>query len=398
MPFWEKSKGKEDPQATALEAHSLNILTGGAGLSLQSFGLKLLQQESFVKLKQNVFISPLSIFLALAMAENGAAGETKAAMRKVLALPANASAEAVNESLATLMTFLQSHGEAELDIANALWVDARSTIEPKFVRLCQEIYGAAAQTLALNQPSSAAVINNWVSEKTRGKIPNIVTPDSIAHAIAILTNAVYFKGKFRSPFQKEATEPKPFYLEDGSEKVVQMMRRYRLRDSYRNGRGFEAAVLRYKDTGIALYLLLPVKGTSPEQVLTEDSVREMLLAKESCELDLSMPRFTIDFTCHLKESLTRQGMGIAFQDTGADFSALGSPLFYLDEVIHKTRLEVDEEGTVAAAATTIHMVIARACMPEQVEIKTLVFDRPFALMLRDTVTGAIIFVGVIYEP
>ncbi len=397
MPFGEEFKGKRNSQVRGLEAHSPNFLTDGAGHSLQLFGLKLLQQESSIRLKQNVFISPLSIFLALAMAENGAAGETKAAMRKVLAIPADASEKEVNGCAASLMTLLRSHGEAELAIANALWVDVRSTIEPKFVELCQEIYGATARTLDLNQPSSATIINEWVSEKTRGKIPRIVSPDSLAHAIAILTNAVYFKGKFRIPFRRKATEPKPFYLVDGKKKVVQMMRGYHLPDSYRNGREFEAAVLRYKDSGIALYLLLPAKGTSPEQVVTEDSMREMLLAKESCELDLSMPRFTIDFTCHLKELLTRQGMGIAFQAKGADFSALGSPLFYLDEVIHKTHLEVDEEGTVAAAATAIPAPLSEA-MPARVEIKTLVFDRPFAVMLRDTLTGAIIFVGVIYEP
>jgi serpin B len=176
-----------------------------------------------------------------------------------------------------------------------------------------------------------------------------------------------------------------------------MMRNYGLPDSYRSGKEFEAAVLRYKDSGIELYMLLPTRGTSPEQILTEHSVRELLVAKGPIELDLSMPRFTIDFSSGLKESLTRLGMGIAFQYPGADFLALGSPLFYLSEVTHRTRLEVDEEGTVAAAATAVVMTLG-ACMPQRVETKTLVFDRPFAVLLRDTVTGAIIFAGVVYEP
>jgi serpin B len=327
------------------------------------------------------------------MTENGAAGETKAAMRRVLALPADASEEAVNESTAALMTTLQSQGKAELAIANALWVDVSSTIAPDFVRLCQEIYDATARTLDLNQPSSAVAINKWVSEKTRGKIPSIVTPATIAGAIAVLTNAVYFKGKFCIPFEKEQTQPKPFYLADGREKVVPMMRNCELPDSYRSGKRFEAAVLPYKDSTIALYMLLPARGTNPAQILAEESLQEMLLAEESCELDLSMPRFTIDFSSHLKKSLVRMGMGIAFQYPGADFSALGSPLFFLGEVIHKARLEVDEEGTVAAAATTVYYTLDKA-LPQ----KTLVFDRPFAVLLRDTRTGAILFVGVVYEP
>ena len=397
MPFWEKFKRKEVPQVKALETHSPNSLTDGAEFSLRSFGLALLQQESSVKLKQNVFISPLSIFLALAMTENGAARETKVAMRKVLGFPTDAGEEAVNESAVALVKSLQSQGEAELAIANALWVDVSSTIAPDFVRLCQEIYDATARTLDLNQPSSAVAINDWVSEKTRGKISSIVTPATIADAIAVLTNAVYFKGKFCIPFEKTQTLPKPFYLADGHEKVVPMMRNYGLTDSYRSGKRFEAAVLRYKDSGIALYLLLPARGTNPEQILTEESVQGMLLANESCELDLSMPRFTIDFSSYLKESLTRLGMGIAFQYPGADFSALGSPLFFLGEVMHKTRLEVDEEGTVAAAATAVEFFDFES-MPPHVETRTLIFDRPFAVLLRDTITRTIVFVGVVYEP
>jgi serpin B len=397
MPFWERFKGKEVPRSKGLEAHTSKSLRDGAEFSLQSFGLALLRQESALTLKQNVFISPLSIFLALAMTENGAAGETKAAMRKVLALPTDASEEAVNESAAALLKSLQSQGEAELAIANALWVDVKSTISPDFVRVCQEIYDATAQTLDLRQPSSAATINDWVSEKTKGKIPSIVPPNGIAGLPAILTNAIYFRGKFCIPFQREATRPNAFYLTDGREKVVPMMRNWGLPHSYRSGKRFEAAVLPYKDSRIALYMLLPARGTSPEKILTEDSVQEMLLANESCELDLSMPRFTIDFSSYLKESLTRMGMGIAFQYPGADFSALGSTLFFLGEVIHKTRLEVDEEGTVAAAATDVELMEG-SMLGEVMPTKTLVFDRPFAVLLRDTITGSIVFVGVVYEP
>src|ERR1700674_2452727 len=119
MAFWENFKRKEVPRVKAVETHSPSSLTDGAEFSLQSFGLAVLQQESALNLKQNVFISPLSIFLALAMTENGAAEKTKAAMRRVLALPADASEEAVNESTAALMTTLESHGKAEFAIENA---------------------------------------------------------------------------------------------------------------------------------------------------------------------------------------------------------------------------------------------------------------------------------------
>jgi serpin B len=364
-----------------------------AAFSLETFGLALLQQEAAAAPKQNIFVSPLSIFLALCMTQNGAAGDTKAAIRKVLGVRVGATDEALNESAAKLFKSLQSSSDAELTIANGLWVDVRSTVAPNFVRVCQEVYAATAQALDFNDPCSVMVINSWVSEKTRGKIPEIVTAKGVAGLPAILTNAIFFKGAFDNPFPKEATEPRPFYLTEGRQKIVPMMRLDGLDDSYRCGKGFEAAVLRYKGSGIALYMLLPTKGMHPEQVLTEECVRELLLARASVELDLSMPRFALDSDNDLRESLTRLGMSIAFQMPGADFSSLGTPAFFIGGVRHKTRLEVDEQGTVAAAATSEWLDFG---FPLQ--RKALVFDRPFAVLLRDTTSGAILFAGVVYEP
>ena len=365
--------------------------------SLETFGLALLQQETAAAPKQNIFVSPLSIFLALCMTQNGAAGDTKAAIRKVLGMRADATDEAANESAVKLFKSLQSSNDTELTIANGLWVDVRSTVAPNFVQVCQEVYAATSETLDLNHPSSVMVINGWVSEKTRGKIPEIVTGDGVAGLPAILTNAIFFKGAFDNSFPKEATEPRPFYLTDGRQKIVPMMRLDGLDGAYRTGKRFEAAVLRYKGSGIALYMLLPTKGVHPEQVLTEECVRELLLARASVELDLSMPRFALDFGNDLRESLTRLGMGIAFQMPGADFSALGTPASFIGGVRHKTRLEVDEQGTVAAAATSAWLEL-ESLNPQPLQRKALVFDRPFAVLLRDTTSGTILFAGVVYEP
>ena len=397
MTFWQRFLRKEVPPIEEPEVAPWSSPADGIAHSLRTFGLGLLQRECSQRPKENVFISPLSIFLALTMTENGAGGATKAAMRRALALPSYPSEEAINDSVFAHIKSLRSQSGIELAIANALWVDTRSTIAPEFVRVCQEIYKAAVRTLDLNQPSAAIVINEWVAEKTRGKIPRIVTPEVIASSPAVISNAVYFKGKFRNPFRKEATEPRTFYLADRREKLVPMMRQSGLLGSYRSGKRFEAAVLHYKGSNTALYLLLPSKGSGPEETLSEDSLQALLVAEESVELDLSMPRFTIDFSSHLKESLTQMGMGIAFQYPGADFAPLGSPLFFIGEVIHKTLLGVDEEGTVAAAATGIEWLDG-ATVPEIHKTKTLVFDRPFAVLLKDTVNGAILFAGVIYEP
>jgi len=329
------------------------------------------------------------------MIENGATGETKTSMREALALSAHAREEAVHHTIATVMKSLQSQSGVELAIANALWADTGATIAPEFVRVCQEIYDAVVRTLDLNEPSAAVAINEWVAEKTRGKIPQIVTAGSIAGSPAVITNAVYFKGKFRDPFRSEETEPKTFHLAGGHDKLVPMMRRWFSSGAYRVGKKAEAAALSYEDSDIILFMILPKKGISPEQVLTEELLSE-LTAEQSVELDLSMPRFAIDFNSDLKGSLQRLGMGIAFQYPGADFSPIGSSFFFIGDVLHKTVLEVDEEGTVAAAALGVVLGSAMPLRPRTV--KTLVFDRPFAIVLSDTITGATLFAGVIYEP
>jgi len=146
-----------------------------------------------------------------------------------------------------------------------------------------------------------------------------------------------------------------------------------------------------------LYAILPKPGHSPEEALAEVKLDQLRLPSESNELDLRLPRFTLDFgPASLKPTLTRMGMGAAFEGLGG-FRPMGSPQFFVSDVVHRTRLEVDEEGTVAAAATAIALA-PTAAPPKKVLQKTLVFDRPFALLLCDLQTGAILFAGVVYEP
>jgi len=355
--------------------------------------MALLQQLCSRKSRENVFISPVSVFLSLAMMENGAGGETKTALRKVLSLPAETREQDINDSIVLLLKRLRQQKGAELEIANALWAGTEFTIASEFMLACQEIYDAAVRTLDLNQPSAARAINEWVAEKTRGKISQIVTPAGIAGLPAILTNAVYFKGKFLTPFPREATRPRTFYLATGREKLVSMMGNSGLVGAYRSGKRSEAAALHYRNSNIILFMILPRNGISPEEALTEDFSK--LVVDQDCELDLLMPRFTIEFTSALKESLASMGIGIAFEYPGADFSGIGSP-FYVSDVLHKTLLEVDEEGTVAAAATAVFLGAARS--PREPRRRQLIFDRPFAVLLRDYTSSATLFAGVVYEP
>jgi len=290
---------------------------------------------------------------------------------------------------------LQSQKGAELAIADALWSDIKVPLSPDFIQRCRKLYEAEATTLDFSKPAAANTINNWVKEKTRNKIPSIVTPDMVRASAAIITNAVYFHGKWQTQFPKAETQESIFHLDNGGQKKVPLMHHSSIKNAYRSGDGYEAAALSYQASGIQMYAILPVPGKSPEEILGKISVDKLRSPASSNELDLKLPRFTLDFSAALKDPLSQLGMMPAFQPRG-DFATLGSPRFYIGEVLHKTRLEVDEEGTIAAAATATTVLMASIHAPP--EKKTLVFDRPFALLLCDVQTGAILFAGVVYEP
>ncbi len=361
-----------------------------------AFGLKLLAHVATERRHENVFVSPTSVFLALAMLENGAAGNTRTAIRRTLELPAGVSEDAMHESAAAMSKTLRSHEGIELSIANALWSDPSMPLAAPFIQRCRDLYEAEAIALEFRKPGAADVINNWVKRKTRQKISYIVSQRVVEAAKAILTNAVYFQGRWAHQFSKQATENGAFHLVNGARKQVPFMRQWGLDNAYRSGDGFEAAVLPYERSGMALCAILPAPGRSPEEALAKVLIEKLIHGHQPFRLELHLPRFTLDSSDSLKESLGQMGMGIAFQFPGAEFAPLGSPLFFVGDVLHKTRLEIDEEGTVAAAVTAI--VAPAGAAPGRVELKTLVFDRPFALLLCDTTTGVILFAGVVYEP
>jgi serpin B len=369
--------------------------------AVNRFGLKLLAQTTGHGKSQNVFISPLSVFFALAMTESGAAGQTRADMRKALAVSAAVHEDALHESASALLKSLQAQTGVRLSIANALWADARLPLAPGFVERCRNFYQADATTLDLASPGAADTINAWVKKKTEDKIPTIVSSETLRGSSAVLTNAVYFKGGWEYKFDKGETKEGDFHLSGGRAgqeskiKKVAFMHRDSIPRGYRRGPGYEAAVLPYASSDIVLYAILPVPGKSPEQALAGISLQNLRAPAPPFELDLKLPKFSLDFAANLNGPLEKMGMASAFR-AGADFTPMGSPEFYIGQVLHKTRLEVDEEGTVAAAATGVIMTLSAARSP--IEKKILVFDRPFALLLCDTKTGAVIFAGVIYDP
>ncbi len=358
----------------------------------RTFGLNLLRGLVARKAGENVFISPISVFLALQMTADGAAGSTLTAMRKALALP-NLPATEIDASSAALQNALK----ARVTIASALWADRHFPLAPAFVKLCGSVFNARAASLNFADPKAAAEINDWVKTNTNGKIDQIVTPDVVRGAAVILTNAVYFAAQWSSEFPASNTTDAPFHKTSGAIKTVSMMHQPRLTGAYRSGSNFDGALLDYKASTVFFYALLPHAGTTPKDALAALDLEHLTGAPADFDLDLKLPRITLDFSASLAEDLKKMGMDVAFHYPQADFLPMGSKKFYISDVLHKTRLEVDEKGTVAAAATAVIMM-AGAMMMHPRPVKTLVFDRPFAVVIGDSRTGAVLFAGVIEDP
>ncbi len=374
-----------------------NIHTAKIAVAAQrTFGLHLLRELIDRKPAQNVFISPLSVFLALHMTENGAAGATRTAMRKALSLPP-LDAAALNASSVALQGLLKGRDPGALTIANALWADRQFTLAPDFVKLCESVFNAHAASLDFTDPKSTVEMNDWVKTNTNGKIGDIVTYDAVRKAAVVLINAVYFAGKWRSEFPASQTSDQPFHKTGGSTKTVPMMRQTRLTGAYRSGGNFEGAMLFYKESSMFFYVLLPQPGKTPKDALASLDLDHLTSGPSEFDLDLKLPRFSLDFSASLVEDLKKMGMDVAFHYPQADFVPMGSKQFYISDVIHKTRLEVDEKGTVAAAATAVTMM-AGSAMPQRRPVKTLVFDRPFAVLIGESQTGAVLFAGAIEDP
>jgi serpin B len=176
-----------------------------------------------------------------------------------------------------------------------------------------------------------------------------------------------------------------------------MMHQSLLRGAYRSGANFEGVMLSYLRSSVFFYALLPEPGHTPKDVLAFINMDDLTTGAADFDVDLKLPRFSLDFSAGLSGDLKKMGMEIAFHYPEADFGPMGSRLLFISDVIHKTRLEVDEKGTVAAAAAAVIMGVG-AGMPMPRPVKTLVFDRPFVVLIGDSQTGAVLFAGAIEDP
>jgi serine protease inhibitor len=374
----------------------------GDGNTVESFGIKLFQQLAKERAKENLLISPLSISIALSMTYNGAAGTTKSTMAKVLGY-GSSTEEQINLQNQTMMDSLRKPGGTTvLEIANALFGRKDMTFKQPFLNLSKKYYDAGIESLDFRDPETVTKINNWVSEKTHAKIPTIL--ESIpADAILYLINAIYFKGLWEHQFDKAQTQPGDFHTAGGIIKSVPMMNMFRKDFRYAETPAFQAVNLPYNDKRLSLFVFLPAKDQSLaafENEFTEENWKNWMSKFSKHEGSVQMPRFKVADSLKLKETLENAGMKIAFDQNAADFSNMADVApqrIFISQVLHKTFMEVNEEGTEAAAVTAVEMGVTSARMDEPTPFN-FVADRPYVVVLHDKQTNKILFIGHIVDP
>jgi serine protease inhibitor len=340
---------------------------------------------------KNIFISPASIAFALGMTYNGADKETREAMGRVLGVNGMTLENFDRNNRELLDSLKGSEPGFELAIANSLWCSKNVRITPDFIKKVKESFRAEVKN-----ELSAAAINGWVSSATKGKIQRLL--DNLSDdVVMVLVNAVYFKGTWTYTFDKKKTLDRDFFLMNGSTKKFPMMSREG-KFNYLHGDGFQAVSLPYGKKRLSMYVFLPDQNNGLPEFLKKLNAKnwtQWMAGFRSTEGEILLPRFKCEYTVELKKALTALGMGVAFDGEKADFSKICKEKIWIGKVIHKTFVEVNEEGTEAAAATAVVMMKSMAAKTERFSMH---IDHPFFFAILDSKTGSLLFMGSIVEP
>lgn len=357
-----------------------------------SFGLKLFREVAQQRKNENVFISPLSVAMALGMTLNGASGETYEAMQNTLEL-AGLSQEEINQSYQSLIALLmQLDPRVEFQIANSIWHRQEMTFEQDFIDRNKTYFKARVRGVDFDDDATLDLINAWVNDNTRGRIPQIIDEIKPEH-VMFLINAIYFKGIWTYRFDPAQTKDDWFITASGARQACKMMHQKATLRYFAN-QTVQAIDLPYGDAGFSMTILLPYHGVSLDSLIASISSEiwsGWMNGFTKHEMRLALPRFRLTFDITLNEILRRMGMAIAFTEA-ADFTAMYQPGgLLISEVKHKTFIEVDEEGTEAAAVTSVGVAV-RSVPP------SLRIDRPFLFAIRNSHSQTVLFIGKMEYP
>jgi serpin B len=348
--------------------------------------------------EENLFYSPASISIALAMTYAGARGNTEKQMANVLNF--TLSQDRLHPAYSKLIENLKSNKDYELSIANALWLQKDYKYLQDFLNTMEKYYkGGFNEVDYKTNPEGARIkINDWVSKETKEKIKDILNPGDITGLTRlVLTNAIYFKGKWQTEFDKMATRDEDFYLINRQKTKVKMMYQKNTFNYYEND-DLQLLEMPYKGNTISMVIILPKVGKfkTVENMMDEKKLQEWLKNAIKTKVKVYIPRFKFTQRFDLSKNLSDMGMKDAFSPAAADFSGINGEKndLYITSVIHKAFVEVNEEGTEAAAATAIVMD-TKALLIEELVFKA---DHPFIFLIRDKETGSILFMGRVMDP
>lgn len=366
------------------------------GASINSFGLKLFQEVIKTEKGNNVMISPLSVSMALTMVYNGAEGETREAMAGTLELNGT-SIDEINESYRNLSETLTSFDSAVVfQIANSIWYRQGLRVEGDFLDMNRSFFNAEISPCNFGDPGTADAINTWVDMNTNGKIREIVEKPINPDLLMVLINAIYFNGDWTKKFDVENTRDDEFTLADGSKVPCKMMNQEN-RFRYFENTNFQAIELPYGNRAFSMFIFLPKSGLGIDDLIRRidsDSLKLWTGSLHSRKGAILMPRFKLEYNETLTDMLSSLGMGMAFSGA-ADFSGISTQdQMFISYVKHKTYIEVDEEGTEAAAVTSVGM--ATSAGPTEKFVMRV--DRPFLFLIRESGSGTILFLGKIADP
>ncbi|WP_266203144.1 serpin family protein [Pontibacter kalidii] len=385
---------QDDASDNAPNIRALTVQEQKTVQSSNDFAFRAFAQLSEEEGAENVFISPLSISMALTMTYNGADGATKEAMRQTLGFEP-ASDEEINQSFKSLSELLKGiDKKVVFTSANSLWYRKDLQLQAPFLKANQTYFDAMVQGLDFSSPAAKDQINSWVEQKTNGKIESIVEEVTPRHVL-FLINAIYFKGTWAYPFDKKLTQPGQFFLENGTTVTHDFMTMKEGKYLYYQDQTKEVLDLPYGNKQYSMTLMMPKAGHNVQEVVQElnkMNLSSWLSAADTSKLELHMPKFKLEYEKELNELLEQLGMGIAFTEA-ADLSRMveGKSNLAISEVKHKTFVEVNEEGTEATAATSVGIVVTS--LPPSIHI-----NRPFVFLIREKSSNAILFIGKLMQP
>lgn len=384
----ENQTPSDAPKPIRLPEKSDAIITEG-----NTFGVHLFKEVAMAS-DENLMLSPLSAAAVLTMLRNGAEGNTAEQIHLMLGYDGQ-TLEEVNDIYQQLVPQLeQADPDVEIAIANAVFYRKDFEVKKPYADVIKNRFSAEMEGLDFQKPSALKTINGWAEKNTRGKIPKVMDQIS-ADAVMFLMNALYFKGSWTNPFDKNRTRPAPFYLADGTSVEVDMMNGTIPARSAR-GTDYSAIELTYNRGNFAMIVLMP--DNTPGQWIENFSgddwqqlTRQLDAAETPRKIAVTMPRFAFEFEKILNDHLKALGMMDAFDASKADLSAISDRDIFVSFVKQNTFIEVNEEGTEAAAVTSIGIEVTS--MPP-----AFVVNKPFVFAIRERTTNALLFIGKVEHP